>query len=452
MPAGSGWSNTAAATSVQQLPQTMITKRYIVIDTAHRDFVKQPNPYSNLIFSFGSQAPQYVNKSVTANNPTVPLYASNSLGQKNTVPGLPNKTGWVYNGVTYPGYDPNLTNVPNCNLPNDSYLIQPSGQGFGTVDQAVFVTSIRMVRAILPQKQFLLVPSIPGNADSAAITKQVVGKTYSAFSTYPYLLLNLDTYYGDYYGGNEPTRRTFSALTQRTRTQTDFTLDIGVQHYDYEPWGMEAHQLPAPIPSLQKLNITLTDPIGTPFFQEDKLAVSLIQADASSGLFLKCFAADYSYFSSNDLRIGDRVLFDTTTLCNMEVSPLTPTTKKKFIQNLVQTPMVVLALLDYVDIGNGVFGPRDVSKGYARTLPNVSSYNGFVIPNFFVSDAQGNASPEYPEAINGYGTTNTNSNVLEPQALVGSNLPFLNTSLQPTYTVELTCASPDTSQFGQNIV
>jgi hypothetical protein len=28
----------------------------------------------------------------------------------------------------------------------------------------------------------------------------------------------------------------------------------------------------------------------------------------------------------------------------------------------------------------------------------------------------------------------------------------LNTSLQPTYTVELTCASPDTSQFGQNIV
>jgi hypothetical protein len=449
---GGVWSNTAAATAVQQLPQTMMTKRYIVIDTAHRNFVQQPNPYSNLIFSFGSQTPQYVSRSVTANNKFVPLYASNNLGQRNTVPGLPNHTGWIFNGVSYPPYDPNRVNVPNCNLPNDNYFIQPSGLGFGTVDQAVFVTSIRIVRVILPQKQFLLVPNVPGNAESAAITQQVVGKTYSAFSTYPYLLLNLDTYYGQYYGGNEPTRRTFSALTQRTRTQTDFSLDLGVQHYDYEPWGMEAHQMPAPIPSLQKLTITLTDPIGTPFNQQDTLRVSLIQADASSGLFLKCFAADFSYFSSNDVRIGDRVLFDTTTLCNMQVSPLTPTNKKDFITNLVGNPMLVVALLDYVDIGNGVYGPRDVSAGYARTLPNVAAYNGFVVPNFFVSDAQGNATPRYPQAINGYGTTNTNSNVLEPQALVGSNLPFLNTSLQPCYTVELTCASPDTTQFGQNIV
>jgi hypothetical protein len=136
----------------------------------------------------------------------------------------------------------------------------------------------------------------------------------------------------------------------------------------------------------------------------------------------------------------------------MQVSPLTPTNKKDFIRNLVGNPMLVVALLDYVDIGNGVYGPRDVSAGYARTLPNVAAYNGFVVPNFFVSDAQGNATPRYPQSINGYGTTNTNSNVLEPQALVGSNLPFLNTSLQPCYTVELTCASPDTTQFGQNIV
>jgi len=430
----------------------MVSKRYIVIDAAHRNFVQQPNPYSNLVFSFGSQAPQYISKPVTGNNPTVPLYASNILGEKNTVPGLPNTRGWTYNGVSFPGYDPTRTTVPNCNLPNDNYFIQPSGLGFGTVDQATFVTSIRLVRAILPQKQFLLVPSIPGSVDSSAINQQVVGKTYSAFSTYPYLLLNLDTYFGQYYGGNEPTRRTFTALTQRTRTQTNFALDIGVQHYDYEPWGEESHHLPSPIPSLQKLTISLTDPIGTPFNQMDTLAVSLIQADASSGLFLKCFAADYSYFSSNDLRVGDRILFDSVTLCNMQVSPLTSTSKINFIKNLVGTPLLVVALLDYVDIGNGVFGPRDVSAGYARTLPNVATYNGFVVPNFFVSDAQGNATPRYPQAINGYGTTGTNSNVLEPQSMVGSNLPFINTSLQPCYTVELTCATPDTSQFGQNIV
>ena len=155
-----GWSNTAAVTAVQQLPQTMMNKRYIVIDTAHRNFVQQPNPYSNLIFSFGSQVPQYVSRPVTANNKFVPLYASNILGERNTVPGLPNHTGWIFNGVSYLPYDPNRVNVPNCNLPNDNYFIQPSGLGFGTVDQATFVTSIRIVRVILPQKQFLLVPNI----------------------------------------------------------------------------------------------------------------------------------------------------------------------------------------------------------------------------------------------------------------------------------------------------
>jgi hypothetical protein len=36
--------------------------------------------------------------------------------------------------------------------------------------------------------------------------------------------------------------------------------------------------------------------------------------------------------------------------------------------------------------------------------------------------------------------------------LVGSNLPFLNTSLQPVYTLELECLLPDTGAIGGNIV
>ena len=444
-----GWSNTAASVAVQDLPQTMSSKRYVVIDTAQRNWVQQPNPYSNLLFSFGSQTMQYVSNVVTYNNPFVPLYASNVLGEKNTVPGLSNTGGWSYLGCNYPPYSPGaLGPFPNCNLPADRYYVQPSGKGFGTVDQAMNVTSIRVVRVILPQKQFLGIPIIPGNTDSSGIQVQVSGKTYSAFSTYPYLLLKLDTYTGDYYGANESTRAAFSALTQRTRTQTNFALDLGVQHYDYEPWGAESHVLQAPIPSLQKLILTLTDPIGFSFNQQDTLAVSLIQADASSGLFLKCFTAGYQYFSSNDLRVGDRVVFDPLTLSNIELSPLTPSKKLEFVKKMVGSPFLVVGLLDYVPVGiGGSYVPR--TSNTQRTLPFVNSYNGFLIPNFYTEDETGNATPTYPEAIDGAAN---GSNVLQPTNLVGSNIPFLNTSLQPIYTLELTCATPDTAGFGRNIV
>jgi hypothetical protein len=44
------------------------------------------------------------------------------------------------------------------------------------------------------------------------------------------------------------------------------------------------------------------------------------------------------------------------------------------------------------------------------------------------------------------------NNVLEMDVLVGSNLAFLNTSLQPVYTLELETQEPDTSSIGGKIV
>jgi hypothetical protein len=43
-------------------------------------------------------------------------------------------------------------------------------------------------------------------------------------------------------------------------------------------------------------------------------------------------------------------------------------------------------------------------------------------------------------------------NILEPTVLVGSNIPFLNASLQPVYTLELETVEPDTSKIGGKIV
>ena len=86
--------------------------------------------------------------------------------------------------------------------------------------------------------------------------------------------------------------------------------------------------------------------------------------------------------------------------------------------------------------------------------PYVSSYNGFIIPNFVTIGPDGGASPALPNSID----PGTNV-VLEPNTLLSyiptltiSNLPFLNTSLQPVYTMELETAEPDTSSIGGQIV
>jgi hypothetical protein len=76
----------------------------------------------------------------------------------------------------------------------------------------------------------------------------------------------------------------------------------------------------------------------------------------------------------------------------------------------------------------------------------VSSYNGFIIPNFVTIGSDGTASPTYPTSIDAAGT------VLEPNTFISSNIPFLNVSLQPVYTLELECDEPDTSSIGATFV
>ena len=56
------------ASSVQDAPATRSTKKYIIIDSSQRDWVKQPNPYTNLVVTFGSQSLQATNPIVYGNN------------------------------------------------------------------------------------------------------------------------------------------------------------------------------------------------------------------------------------------------------------------------------------------------------------------------------------------------------------------------------------------------
>jgi len=515
-------SMTAAVSSVQGSPMTMKVKRYVIIDSAQRDWIKQPNPYTDLIYTFGSQSQVASNPTVYTNNPFVPSFATDSNGNPNTVPGAPNTQGWYFSNTFYSPYNSSLLAGSRVGV-DTGYLVQPSGYGFGSVFTPCNVQAIRLIRAILPQRQFLNLPIIPGSSEfdiGGPIQSVLVGKPYSTFSTYPYLLLYVNQYYGQYVGGNEKTRKAFSVMTQKTRTQTNFQIDVGVQHYDYEPWGSEALELQSPITNLQQLQLNVTDPLGVPFLQNDGLSISLIQGDGTDNLFLKCFTGSYQYFTSNELRVGDHVTFDTVTLLNMLKSPIISTneSKKAYLTAIISNTFPVVELLDYVQDSNGIYQPRvskstfvasilsnssnltvtnvvsgtllvgstfsgvtgipdgttvtgnPISNTYtlnsnstvalnqvtmsatysisARTNPYNTSYNGFLIPNLFSNKASGDVVALYSNVDSGPPYT-----AFDPVQLVGSNLPFLNASLQPVFTFELTCLQPDTSALnGGSIV
>lgn len=442
--------------TVQEAPITRVTKKYIIVDTSQRDWTKQPNPYTNLVFTFGSQTVSSSNPIVYANNSFVPTFAVEQASNNPPLVGVPNNQGWTLStgasNVFYKAYNPNLPKGIPIGV-DTGYLIQPSGFGFGSSMNATNIASIRLVRAVLPQRQFLSIPIDPSTSGVDASTSQfieanLVGKPYSTFTTYPYLLFSLNEFYGQYVGGNEPMRRSFSVMTQKQRSQTDFQVSVGVQQYDYEPWGAEALDLQSPITTLKQLAITITDPIGTTFTQTDNLTVSLVQA-ADNHMYLKCFTGSFQYFSSNELRVGDRVTFYSNTIVEMLKSPILAALaipdKVSFITSLQNRTFPVLQLLDYVKDVNGIYVPRETAT--RRTTPYVASYNGFMIPNFVTIDPDGFAKPTYPLSID-EGT----NNVLEPTVLAGSNLAFLNTTLQPVYTLEFEMVEPDTSKIGGKIV
>ena len=448
------------ANAVQAVPKTLPVKHYVVIDTSQRNWVLQPNPYSNLVYSFGMQSRNGYTPPVYSNNPFVPTFGSDSNGILNTQPGLPNTTGWFLSNVAYPPYNSSLPKG-NFLAYDTGYNIAPSGLGFGSVFLPSNVQSIRLVRALLPQRQFLSVPILLNSSNltdpifgpGGEVQTSLVNTAHSTFATYPYLLFNLNEYYGKYVGGNEAMRRAFSIMTQKTRTQTTFgSTGLGVQHYDYGPWNDEALVLQSPITNLNQLKITITDPIGLPFTHNDGLNILLIQTDAD-GLFLKCITGTSQYFSSNDLRVGDRVVFDPVTLSNIIKSPLYSGSKDKigFANALSSNSFPVLRLLDYVVNNQGQYVAR--STDTYRQASYASSFNGFMIPNFLNTGSDGTVTQTYPAApdSNIYSIFQFPIQYSFNPNQFASNLPFMNSSLQPTYTLELTCLEPDTGTLGGHI-
>jgi hypothetical protein len=102
---------------VQATPSTTAAKRYVIIDASQRDWVRQPNPYTNLTYSFGTQSLSPSNPPVYTNNPFVPTFAVEQSLLPAPIPGIPNVQGWTLpaalagssTNISYPPYNSSLT-------------------------------------------------------------------------------------------------------------------------------------------------------------------------------------------------------------------------------------------------------------------------------------------------------------------------------------------------------
>ena len=458
--------------SVQAAPKTVTTKRYVIVDSAQRDWLTYPNPYSNVTFAFGGQGSNNTPTPVYTNNPTYPSFALAPTTSPNftPVPGSRNLRGFSY-------YNPQGLQVDlsayNASLPFGSFLAYDfsinattgSGDAFGTPMTPCNVGAIRLSRALLPQTPFVAYPTDPLFVTDASDAKaQATSTPYNTFATYPYILFYLNEYRGRYFGPTEASTRAFAMLTQCNRQQIDFRLQNGVQYLDYVPWNQEGIEFQSPLTSLQKLQYTVTDPAGTPFAttQTDNLATDSIRLaqvlDASTNTLrtskatLICAMPSYSKYPETQLRVGDRVTFHTPTLSNILNSPAlqSQSDKQAFVKAMIGTTFPVLDVKRYAyNTTYNTFLPDPNSGVISMTDAKIDYFNVFFIPNFTTLQ-NGVLLDVYSNAV----TPENNYSILDIQSIlgVGSNLPLLNVTQQPVFTFELDIVSPDTSAIGGTLV
>lgn len=325
------------AVPVMAQPKFVESKKIVIVDTAQRDWVAQPDAYSNVVFTFGTQVPTSAPAGIQipyySNNPVIPYSAYEmppivlngptpaqlANNKSNVIPGtvpswdaqlgrFNNIYGWrlVFDAATgqlkhtpsainpgdrivyFPPYNPadtqgSLIGV-DSNVFNDALL----GTQFGTQLELSNVTSIRLIRATLPVRKFdTFNPAIFADVSSSANpnfntnTQNIL----NTFHTEPYLLLTVDNLTGLYYGAGQVPQNAFAALAQQTRNPIDGNSTIFLSQFqDYYPWAEEAYTFSPPLSQLSNLNLALSNSYGAPFNHLDNAYITSIQFGTSAAV------------------------------------------------------------------------------------------------------------------------------------------------------------------------
>jgi hypothetical protein len=329
------------AVPVQNQPNMIETKRIIIVDTAQRDWTKQPDAYSN-VFGFGTQTPsilggggsqvpyyynnqlipfsayempvygislgtslppnQFANKypkiipgssvPITAPDGTQGLTVGTPYGWSlvispaGTLKHLPQPISPTDNVVYFPTYDARQSKGAVIGVDSNIRQIDTDNLGFSTQLKLSNIASLKLARATLPIRKF---DTYNPNAFSSGGSNSA--NLLNTFHAEPYILMNISNLKGEYYGATQVIQNAFTALVQQQRTPLDAgSTGLLSQFQDYYPWSDETFEFDSPLSQLSNITITLANNNGEPFSHLDDLNVVFIgvnnsrAANISSGL------------------------------------------------------------------------------------------------------------------------------------------------------------------------
>jgi hypothetical protein len=427
--------------ALQAPPKHVEKKVLVILDTGHRDWIRQYNAYS-CTFAFGTpnnNADKLIEKfPIFENNKTIPTIAYEN---SNKILNQPNIAGFTISGrredrgvhLDFKPYNP--FSGPGRLVGYDLYS-KAVQSNFSTSNAISNVTSVRLARATLPHRRFFnFNPALFPSYTKAGVGVQ---NMLTSFSTEPYLLLNVNKFQGQYLGGNDPVSRAFSVLAQDRRTVLDPAATIGVQFQDYYPWSTEEFMFSSPLAALPNFEITLTDSTGNVYSQIDDIMITKIEYAGSIGSSnssggsnmlntagaarLLCTMTRQtappsvtSAYNINELRPGDRIRFHNAVL------------RQHLLRAKTQTGSNILGYFlsnDAVILANTVDVNTNISQVFFDTQ-FIIAYDPFT----FYGDTPASAVIEQNEFTD----------------LSSLAIPIMNINMQATFAFEIKTLVPDTS-------
>lgn len=474
--------NTHNDMKIVQAPPKLIPKKHVVIiDTAQRDWVQQPNAY-DISFYFNSpgvnDASTMTKTPIYENNKYIPLSAVENLSK---VPNMLNVTKTLLPQYTrtdnplpipkYPQtvYDSTGRSFTVMVIPDECYygfsLIMDDGttryfptyikdaqqgriitydvvnneyiENFSTRQTLSNVISIRMIKAVLPNRRFLNFDNSMYGTDS----------TISSFASEPYLLLKVNNFQGYYNGGNDPTTSAFSVLSQNQRNAQSL---LSNQFQDYYPLVDEAYTFNAPLSYIPKFDITLMKNTGNVFAQYDDITITKMTYVANTGTALlsdgngaiiKCSInrSGSNRYNLNELRPGDRIQFH----------------KKMLAKILLHRK--VAASTAYRNLFTWLLTNDAIVRSNQNTLSSTESKAAYDTEFTFIYDPvtrfgtvptnAGLSSTNFPILFSS-SATDSNPAVVLYDSTTDYSLPIMNTNLQSMFSFEVVTMEPDITQLG----
>lgn len=488
---------------VQTAPDMIAVKRYVIIDTSVRDWTVQADAYSN-IFSFGSAAASSASN-LTAqvpfyfNNPTIPLAAYETshstllnvrmTGQVTAVPNNRSQIfgpgekqpayfnlttgatyrpvyGWKYitsNGTilhTPDAYSPTSAGVKINYFPVfnpqdpaggqvgiDTYPGQQANMNiYATQLPLSNITEISLIRATLPVRG----------------TQPYGSATFGGHLLYPdclhgkpYLLMNIANMQGQYYGGSYTAQKSFSVLTQNTRTLYDGQCNYPAQYSDYYPFSKEKYLFDPPLAQLSNADIQIYDSGGIAFTQTDNMQVvdMVFQGTGKVKFFITQNAlvsnafGDSNVFIKSSIRIGDDIKFYGPTLARILSDP-SATTALRAAFAYLSNDFIVSDICSSDFIPSNILSSCDVGTSFTAVPKLVGGVAG--ISNAFV--AFSNVSSSTPNVcLQKYNISSAGLPFVANRTFSQDYpLPLMNKNMQAAYVMEITTLQPNIKVLKKN--